>query len=78
VPHPLFALRQRHRLAPCHPDVFPGDPLLAYDPIFLSVPEPARDRLMSRFSLDVTQEAYALGYDFDIVLRGPRQTPMER
>jgi protocatechuate 3,4-dioxygenase, beta subunit len=57
---------------------FPGDPLLAYDPIFLSVPEPARDRLMSRFSLDVTQEAYALGYDFDIVLRGPRQTPMER
>ena len=57
---------------------FPGDPLLAYDPIFLSVPEPARDRLMSRFSLDVTQEAFALGYDFDIVLRGPKETPMER
>jgi protocatechuate 3,4-dioxygenase beta subunit len=57
---------------------FPGDPLLAYDPIFLSAPEGARDRLISRFSLDDTQEAYALGYDFDIVLRGPGQTPMER
>jgi protocatechuate 3,4-dioxygenase beta subunit len=41
------------------------------------VPEQARERLISRFSLDVTEEGYALGYVFDIVLRGAAQTPME-
>ena len=55
---------------------FPGDPLLAYDPIFNSVPsERARDRLVSHFDLDVTQPEWALGYAFDIVLRGPEATP---
>ena len=29
------------------------------------------------FSLDVTEEGFALGYVFDIVLRGSRATPME-
>jgi protocatechuate 3,4-dioxygenase, beta subunit len=57
---------------------FPGDPLLAYDPIFQGTPEAARDRLIARFSLDRTEEAYALGFEFDIVLRGPNETPMER
>jgi protocatechuate 3,4-dioxygenase, beta subunit len=57
---------------------FPGDPLLPFDPMFQSVPEGARDRLLSRFSLDVTEEGFALGYEFDIVLRGPKETPMER
>jgi protocatechuate 3,4-dioxygenase, beta subunit len=57
---------------------FPGDPLLAHDPIFLGAPEGARDRLIARFSLDATEEAFALGYVFDIVLRGPKETPMER
>ncbi|WP_118179990.1 protocatechuate 3,4-dioxygenase subunit beta [Paraburkholderia phosphatilytica] len=57
---------------------FPGDPLLAYDPIFQGTPEQARDRLIARFSLDRTEEAYALGFEFDIVLRGPNETPMER
>lgn len=56
---------------------FPGDPLLALDPIFLGTPEGARDRLVADFSLDVTQEGFALGYVFDIVLRGPKETPME-
>ena len=56
---------------------FPGDPLLALDPMVQGVPEPARERLISRFSLDVTEEGYALGYIFDIVLRGDAQTPME-
>jgi protocatechuate 3,4-dioxygenase beta subunit len=56
---------------------FPGDPLLALDPIFLGTPEGARQRLVSAFSLDVTQEGFALGYVFDIVLRGPKETPME-
>ncbi|MGI4859555.1 MAG: protocatechuate 3,4-dioxygenase subunit beta [Janthinobacterium lividum] len=56
---------------------FPGDPLLALDPIFQGTPEHARERLVSRFSLDTTIESHALGYEFDIVLRGPRSTPLE-
>lgn len=56
---------------------FPGDPLLAHDPIFQGTPAGARDRLISRFTLDVTEPGFALGYEFDIVLRGPQETPME-
>jgi len=56
---------------------FPGDPLLDLDPIFLSAPEKARDRLISEFDLSLTEEEFALGYRFDIVLRGPWETPME-
>jgi len=56
---------------------FPGDPLLQYDPIFQGTPEQARNRLISRLSLDATEEGHALGYEFDIVLRGPAQTPTE-
>jgi protocatechuate 3,4-dioxygenase, beta subunit len=47
---------------------FPGDPLFAYDPIFQSVPEFARDRLICRFDLDTTVPEWALGYQWDIVL----------
>ena len=56
---------------------FPGDPLLELDPIFLGVPEGARDRLISSFAINVTEPSFALGYEFDIVLRGPRATPVE-
>ena len=56
---------------------FPGDPLHAYDPMFQSVPEHARDRLVAKFSLDNTIETFALGYEFDIVLRGRAATPTE-
>jgi len=56
---------------------FPGDPLLDLDPIFLATPEAARDRLVSRFDLSLTQADHALGYRFDIVLRGAGETPME-
>ncbi|VVE09632.1 protocatechuate 3,4-dioxygenase [Pandoraea eparura] len=56
---------------------FPGDPLLGYDPIFQATPAHARDRLIARFSMDITEPEYALGYEFDIVLRGAGQTPME-
>lgn len=56
---------------------FPGDPLLALDPIYQGVPEGARERMISRFSIDVTEPEWALGYEFDIVLRGPLETPME-
>ena len=57
---------------------FPGDPLLPHDPIFNCTPDPAaRERLISKFSFDVTEPEWALGYEFDIVLRGPGSTPME-
>ena len=56
---------------------FPGDPLLALDPIFLGVPAGARERLVARFSTEATQSGFALGYEFDIVLRGRQATPME-
>ncbi len=56
---------------------FPGDPLLELDPVFLGVPDrSARERLIAEFSLDVTEPEFALGYAFDIVLRGRRATPM--
>jgi protocatechuate 3,4-dioxygenase beta subunit len=54
---------------------FPGDPLLALDPIYHSVPEGARERLISAFDIDLTVEGVALGYRFDIVLRGRDATP---
>ena len=56
---------------------FPGDPLMAIDPILRATPEGARDLMVSKFSLDLTEEGFALGYQFDIVLRGPKATPME-
>ncbi|MEM7025912.1 MAG: protocatechuate 3,4-dioxygenase subunit beta [Pseudomonadota bacterium] len=57
---------------------FPGDPLLPLDPIFNSTPDPAaRERLIADFSLDITEPDWALGYVFDIVLRGRKATPME-
>ena len=56
---------------------FPGDPLLALDPVFLSAPEPARQTLVADFSIEHTEPNQALGYVFDIVLRGRVATPME-
>ncbi len=56
---------------------FPGDPLLDLDPIFHGTPQAARERLIGRFSIDVTEEGFALGYVFDFVLRGPMATPVE-
>jgi protocatechuate 3,4-dioxygenase beta subunit len=56
---------------------FPSDPLFDFDPIFQSVPdEAARQRLVSRFSLEKTVGGEMLGYEFDIVLRGRNATPM--
>ena len=56
---------------------FPDDPLFDQDPIFGVVPEGARHRLVSRFSLDATVPSWALAYEFDIVLRGREATPFE-
>jgi len=55
---------------------FPGDPLLALDPIFHSVSdEAARRRLVSTYDPQLSQPEFALGYRFDIVLRGRESTP---
>jgi protocatechuate 3,4-dioxygenase, beta subunit len=57
---------------------FPGDPLFAFDPIYNSVPDAkVRERMVSKFSLDLTEPEWALGFNFDIVLRGRDATPME-
>jgi protocatechuate 3,4-dioxygenase beta subunit len=57
---------------------FPGDPLLALDPIYQSVTDPkAASRMVSQFDIETTEPEWALGYRFDIVLRGREATPME-
>ncbi len=57
---------------------FPGDPLFSQDPIFQSVRDPKdQQRLVSTFDLSITEPEWALGYNFDIILRGREATPME-
>jgi len=58
---------------------FPGDPLLALDPIYNCVPDKnARERMVSQFELGLTEPEHALGFRFNIVLRGRDATPMEK
>jgi protocatechuate 3,4-dioxygenase beta subunit len=58
---------------------FPGDPLLAFDPMYTSVPdERARRRLISDFDWEHAMPEHAIAYRFDIVLRGRDATPMEK
>ncbi len=57
---------------------FPGDPLLALDPILKAIPDRrGRELLVARFDLVTTIPEWALGYHWDIVLRGRDATPME-
>ncbi|RZT84368.1 protocatechuate 3,4-dioxygenase beta subunit [Pseudonocardia sediminis] len=56
---------------------FPDDPLFAQDPIYNSVPESARHRMVSTFDLDATRPEWALAFRFDIVLRGREQSVFE-
>ncbi len=57
---------------------FPHDPLVPLDPVFNSTPDPAAaERLVMRYDHGVTEPDWALGYRWDIVLRGRRATPME-
>jgi protocatechuate 3,4-dioxygenase beta subunit len=58
---------------------FPGDPLLALDPIYNTVPDTrTRERLVSRFDIEITKPEWALGYRFDVVLRGRDATPTQK
>jgi protocatechuate 3,4-dioxygenase beta subunit len=58
---------------------FPDDPLFFQDPIFNAVPdEKARRRMIASYDHEVTTDHWALGYRFDIVVRGTGATPFER
>ena len=58
---------------------FPGDPLLSRDPMYLSIPsDEARTRLIARLDWETTVPEEALGYRFNIVLRGRHATPFEQ
>ena len=58
---------------------FPGDPLLAYDPIFTSIADPrGRGALVAAFDWDTTEAEWATGYRWDIVLRGRGETPRDQ
>jgi protocatechuate 3,4-dioxygenase, beta subunit len=55
---------------------FQGDPLIPLDSILSSIPDPrGREMLVSRLDLDTTVPEWAIGYRWDVVLRGT--TPME-
>ncbi|MDE0767890.1 MAG: protocatechuate 3,4-dioxygenase subunit beta, partial [Opitutaceae bacterium] len=56
---------------------FEGDPLIAFDPIYQGPPEARRNRMVANFSMELTEEFYALAYRWDIVLRGPNATLFE-
>jgi protocatechuate 3,4-dioxygenase beta subunit len=57
---------------------FPGDPLMALDPILGSITDPrGRELLVARFDVETTRPEWALGYRWDIVLRGDAATPRE-
>ncbi len=77
-PHVHFSVFDRSFLTRLMTQMyFPGDPLLRFDPIFDAIPtERARERLIASFDLGVTEPGQALGYRFDIVLRGRDATPM--
>jgi protocatechuate 3,4-dioxygenase beta subunit len=56
---------------------FEGDPLLGLDPIYNSAPEHSRERMIASYDHDVTEENWATGYRWDIVIRGPLATPTD-
>jgi protocatechuate 3,4-dioxygenase, beta subunit len=57
---------------------FPGDPLMELDPIYNSIQDDgAKKRLVSAYDHTVTTPEWALGFRFDIVVCGPKQTPFE-
>ncbi len=65
--------------APGHADVLPQRSAVRVRPDHAvdSGRAGASERLVSRFDLEVTEPEWALGYRFDIVLRGRNSTPFE-
>jgi protocatechuate 3,4-dioxygenase beta subunit len=57
---------------------FPGDPMLEFDPIFnCTADATARTSLIASLDWETTLPSQAIGFRFDIVLRGRDATPME-
>jgi protocatechuate 3,4-dioxygenase beta subunit len=57
---------------------FPGDPLMRFDQILNSIPDPrGRELLVANLDLAATAPEWALAYSWDIVVRGRQATPME-
>lgn len=57
---------------------FPDDPLHGLDPILSSIPsQGARQSLVATYDHTITEPEWALGYRWDIVLRGPQATHFE-
>jgi protocatechuate 3,4-dioxygenase beta subunit len=58
---------------------FPGDPLIPADPIVNSVSDQkARESMICSYDPELSEAEYAMGYRWDIVLRGRDATPTER
>ena len=78
--HPFLALRPGVPHAHGDADVFPGRSAAALRPdVHLHRrTKRARNRLVSVFDWETTIPEQALGYRFDIVLRGREETPMEK
>ena len=75
----LFSGQLTHRLiTQCY---FEGDPHIKHDPIANAVPDPrGLERLIAKMNNETSEtHGYdaAVHYDWDIVLRGSRATPME-
>ena len=55
---------------------FRDDPHFPLDSIFQGLSEAERDRVICEYDHSLTEPDWAMGYRFDIVLRGPFATPM--
>jgi protocatechuate 3,4-dioxygenase beta subunit len=56
---------------------FDGDPLIPSDPILNAIADPrGRALLMAKLDMGLTEPGWALGYSWDITLRGRDATPM--
>ena len=76
-PYSLISVWGEFRISPGDPNVFPRGSAFRLRPDFQWRSEAARDRMVAGFDLELTEPEFALGYNFDIVLRGPSATPME-
>ena len=56
---------------------FEGDPMLGIDPIYSAVPAHSRERMIATYDHDVTEENWATGHRWDIVIRGRLATPSD-
>jgi protocatechuate 3,4-dioxygenase, beta subunit len=56
---------------------FADDPHFPLDSIFQALSEEERSRVICQYDHSLTERDWAMGYRFDVVLRGPFATPFE-